>query len=60
MLADGNYGFFRKLTPSYEVMYYEDGSAGIPLSINDSGEFRFVLKNQTIDFLNDEDDKFNQ
>lgn len=60
LLADGTYNFFRKLTPSYEVSYGEGGSVEIPLSINDSAEFQFALRDQAIIFFDDKDDRFNQ
>lgn len=60
LLEDGTYDFFRKITPSYEASYFEDGSVVIPLYINDSGENQFVLRDQEIIFLNEDDAQFNQ
>jgi len=60
LLADGTYDFFRQLTPSYEVSYHEDNRLEIPLSINESGDFRLILRNQAIIFLDEEDDQFSR
>lgn len=73
MLPNGDYKFFHKLSPSYNVSYKEDGSAEIPVCINDSGDFRFVIKvkylmfdgkveinNKTFTFLNNDDKDFNE
>jgi hypothetical protein len=72
VLPNGNYEFFKKLSPSYNVSYNEDGSIEIPLCINNTGDYRFALKvefsmsngkveinKKTFTFLNNEDKEFN-
>jgi len=71
-LSDGSYSFFKEFNPSNNIYHHKEGYVEIPVCINSSEDYGFVLKveytlsdgeisinNGTFDFANDEDRNFN-